>query len=223
MPKKSINDPASSPEIRGKRLKTLRKLADLTREDIAQHYEISSSTLRSWEDGRATGLTEQGARRIIAAFKNEGIQCSIGWLLYGKGNPPSIENAVLQTPKIPLVNKKTEIMSELNYFINRHSNATYCIIQDDAMEPFFFKGDYTAGNQRYADAIEELVGQHCIVETKSGEKHVRLLRKGSKPNHYHLLCLNPKTTVELPTLYNVSLVSAAPVIWWRKEDDFDLI
>lgn len=98
MPKQSISysEDLSSSQARGKRLKTLRKLADLTREDIAERYAISASTLRSWEDGRATGLTEQGARRIIGAFKSEGIQCNIGWLMYGKGNQPFFEIGVTQ-------------------------------------------------------------------------------------------------------------------------------
>lgn len=212
----------SSPGARGKRLKTLRKLTDLTREAIAKRYAISASTLRSWEDGKATGLTEQGARRIIDAFKREGIQCNIGWLMYGKGNQPFFKIGVTEpSPTITVIDDDKDITNELNYFIQHHPHAAYFVVQDDAMEPLYCKGDYIAGNQRYGKAIDELVGKNCIVETKTGDKYVRFLRQGSKPNVYHLFCINQNTQVKFPVLYDVSLLSAAPVIWYRKKDNFD--
>lgn len=88
MPKINTSTKSSSPAARGKRLKSLRLMADLSRHDIQDKYDISEYTLRSWEEGRHTGLTEQGAKRMLMVLKKEGIQVDIGWLLEGVGNYP---------------------------------------------------------------------------------------------------------------------------------------
>src|SRR5579872_3813028 len=91
------DSPESSPISRGKRLKRLRKMVDLSRHQIEQKYQISENTQRSWEEGKHTGLTEQGARRILIAMRDEGLRCSIGWLLHGTGSTPQLSEKLMNT------------------------------------------------------------------------------------------------------------------------------
>lgn len=206
----------SSPQARGERLKAIRKSANLTRQLIETRYGISTSTLRSWEDARATGLTQQGARRFLTALCNEGIVCSIEWLLHGKGKQPVIV-AGTQTNNQYLPNNNEQTTKELNFFMETHPKGTYFIVQDDGMEPWFSAGDYVAGDLHYGKEINKLIGRPCIIEAESGETHCRLLRKGMMESCHTLQCLNVKTVVMQPTLYNVKITSAAPIIWWRKK------
>ncbi len=207
---------ASSPQARGERLKAIRKSANLTRQAIETRHGISASTLRSWEDARANGLTYQGARRFITALQNEGIICSIEWLLYGRGKQPLIVTGVKTPSQEAPPNSKEQTLKELNFFMDTHAKGTYCIVKDDGMEPWYNPGDYVAGDLRYGNEINTLIGKACILETEKGETYCRLLRKGLTDSSYTLQCLNVKTTLVQPTLYNVKIVSAAAIIWLRK-------
>lgn len=115
----------SSPLSRGKRLKSLRKMADLSRHQIEQKYQISENTQRSWEEGKYTGLTEQGARRILIALRNEGLRCGIGWLLHGTGSTPQLSEKLISadltlfeetTTETQTISDDTHIGAELALF-----------------------------------------------------------------------------------------------------------
>lgn len=223
----NVNNPKSSAISRGKRLKSLRKMADLSRHQIDQKYDISENTQRSWEEGKHTGLTEQGARRILMALRNEGLRCSIGWLLHGTGSTPQLseklissESALLEDPKSesPLSSDNANIQAELALFHQLNENAVSMIVQDDGMEPLFMSGDTIAGIRRFGNEISKLLGRNCIVETEMGEKYARQIRRGSKSSRYTLMCINSQTVLQHPTLYDIELVSAAPVIWHRIKD-----
>lgn len=208
----------ASAETRGKRLKWLRKMADLTRQNLFERYGIKVTTQRSWEQGCATGLTEQGARRIITALQKEGLNCSISWLLYGKGPAPTIYTDISAT--MTPATQDTAITAELTYFLETHVNSTYFLINDDGMEPPFFLNNTIAGIQRFGNEIDTLLGLTCIVETESGQRLFRLIKKGSGKYQYHLCCTNINTSVKMPILYDTKLISAAPVIWHRKKDTY---
>lgn len=217
----SALEPMASPESRGKRLKLLRKMANLTRSDIEETYQISASTLRSWEEGRQ-GLTEQGAKRIMIVLRDRGIQCSVGWLLYGSGSEPKFTGALYQelsnviTAPATASSEEANIQAELDFFCERNNDAITMLIDDDGMEPHYKQNDYVAGIKHYAEEIEALMGCDCIVETQKGITYFRQLRKGSKRGCYTLVCTNLQTSLSEPVLYNVELATAAPAIWHRR-------
>lgn len=225
--KNSAKEKPSSIKNRGVRLKRLRNLTGLSRQDIEDKYKIPANTLRSWEDGLNTGLTEQGAKRMLIALRGENIRCSIGWLLNGTGNSPEgIASNLFQDNQIhydnrssttlsPIKEENKNIQIEISTFCNLHTNATFLEITDDGMEPFYQNHDYVAGIMYHDDNILEAVGKNCIIETKSGETYVRQLRLGKKSGHFNLICLNTQTTSEEPAIYDVKLAYAAPVLWHR--------
>ena len=78
----------SSAKERGKRLRLVRKMSGLTLNDLSTKYDFGASTIKYWECAKCNGLSAKGAKKIIAAIQNEGVQCSFMWLMYGIGSPP---------------------------------------------------------------------------------------------------------------------------------------
>ncbi len=82
------NDQDMSAEARGKRLRVVRMMTGLPRKGFEEKYDISASTIQSWEAAKAGGLTKRGVARILDVLKQEGIFCTMDWLLYGIGASP---------------------------------------------------------------------------------------------------------------------------------------
>jgi transcriptional regulator with XRE-family HTH domain len=82
---------------RGLRLKLLRELADLTRDELAAIAKVSSASMSYWENATHSGLSHKGAERIVAAVSQRGIICSVEWLLLGSGSRP--RRGDLRSPK----------------------------------------------------------------------------------------------------------------------------
>lgn len=221
-----ILDQKSTPEARGKRLKSLRMMAGLSRKALEDKYSVSASTMQSWEDAKAGGLTEKGAKRGIEVFRQEGIRCTVDWLLYGIGLPPQLSDKLFQqhTQITSVFDERIEvteeraIVNELLAFRQHNPDAIEYIVPDDGMAPLYRKGDYVAGKRRYNDVIDLVVGMDCIIETKENEVLLRRLKAGSKPGLYTLVCLNPDATVSEFAIHDQDILSAAPVIWLRRKD-----
>lgn len=221
-----ILDQKSTPEARGKRLKSLRMMAGLSRKALEDKYDVSASTMQSWEDAKAGGLTEKGAKRAIEVFRQEGIRCTVDWLLYGIGLPPQLSDKLFQQ-QIQMqesfedrveITEERAIVNELLAFRQHNPDAVEFIVPDDGMQPLYQKGDYVAGKRRYNDAIDNVLGMDCIIETKENEVILRRLKQGSQPGVYTLICLNPDCTVAEFALHDREILSAAPVIWVRRKD-----
>ncbi|MFU8797196.1 MAG: hypothetical protein ACNA7Y_00600, partial [Gammaproteobacteria bacterium] len=63
------NEENEAKSARGERLTRVRGMANLSRADIEKKYGIPANTLKNWERGRNTGLTEIGARRIVTMLQ----------------------------------------------------------------------------------------------------------------------------------------------------------
>lgn len=221
-----ILDQKSTPEARGKRLKSLRMMAGLSRKALEDKYVLSASTMQSWEDAKAGGLTEKGAKRAIDVFRQEGIRCAVEWLLYGIGLPPQLSDKLFQhqvqeeegSDTKGIINEERAIVNELLAFRQHNPDAVEFIVADDGMSPFYAKGDYVAGKRRYTDMIEHLIGLDCIIETKENEVALRRLKAGVQPGLYTLICINLDSTVSEYASHDRELLSAAPVIWHRRKD-----
>lgn len=68
-----------------------------------------------------------------------------------------------------------------------------------------------AGKKRYKQAINALLDKDCIIQTVEGEILLRKLKKSEKPGCYTLARANPQTSVLKPVLYDMEIISAAPV------------
>jgi transcriptional regulator with XRE-family HTH domain len=216
-------DPKCTSAARGKRLKTVRVMAGLTRNSLEKKYGISASTMQSWEAAKAGGLTERGLKRIIPILKEEGVFCSEDWLYYGIGKPPhptvfSAPQAQEDETRHPADSEDKIIIQELLTFRKLNRNVIDHIVNDDGMAPHYAPNDYVAGRRRRGSDVDALLNQPCIVETTDNEIMLRLIKRGSMPGRYTLMCTNLNSSIDKPTLYEQRLLSAAPIIWHRRRD-----
>ena len=212
----------------GDRLKRARVLAGLnTRREFEEKHQISANTLQGWEQGK-NPLSEKGARRVVEALKKEGLMCTVEWLMHGKGMPPrpfdvlnaGVGDSVRTDPVLAELNIREEenIYRETQLFKELNLNSIVLTINDDAMEPYFSVGDYIGGVRLFNDEIERYLGTVCIIEFENNLILPRHLQKGSREGSYTASCTNPKTTAPPPlNLYDVKVISAAPILWHRKK------
>ena len=209
---------------RANRVRSLRKMTNLSRKEFQKRFGVAPGTLQHWEDPQKNGLTVKGAKRLTQVLKNAGIYCSLDWILYGRGTAPqflpSTDNVpIASSTKLHRVGETNEadcIASELSLFTQHYPEVINAVVPDDAMEPKFIKGEYVAGIRRYKQSINDLVGLDCIVVTTEGELLVRKIRTLEAPGFYTLSSLNLNTIIPHPVLYHVELISAAPIIWTRR-------
>jgi transcriptional regulator with XRE-family HTH domain len=209
---------------RANRVRSLRKMTNLSRNEFQKRFGVAPGTLQHWEDPQKNGLTVKGAKRLTLVLKNAGIYCSLDWILYGRGPGPqylpSTDEAPISAPiklhRVAETNEGDCIASELSLFTQHYPEVINAVVTDDAMEPRFIKGEYVAGIRRYKKFIDDLVGLDCIVVTTEGELLIRRIRTLEAPGFYTLSSLNLNTTIAHPVLYHAELVSAAPIIWTRR-------
>jgi len=212
----------------GERLKRARVLAGIsTRREFEEKYSISANTLQGWEQGK-NPLSEKGARRVVDALKREGLICTVEWLIHGRGMPPRSFDAVnagmademRNDPSLVDMNLREEenIYRETQIFKQQNPNSIVLTITDDAMEPYFSIGDYVGGIRLFHDEMDRFLGQLCIIEFENNLILPRHLQRGSQEGAFTASCTNPKTTAPPPlNLYDVKVISAAPILWHRKK------
>jgi transcriptional regulator with XRE-family HTH domain len=218
----TLTDLKSSKEAKGKRLKAARMQAGLTRADIERKYNISKLTQGNWENGKAGGLTEKGAKRMTYAFKQEGLYCTIEWLLDGMGTPPYPTDKLFIGDEVEALlagaaGAANSIAEELLTFRRCNKEAIDFTVQDEGMLPFYSIGDYVGGIQRYGLDIQSVIGRDCIMLLPKGKIMFRRLREGEN-GLYALACINPDANVDPFFMDSQEVISAAPVIWHRRCD-----
>ncbi|MAJ81399.1 MAG: hypothetical protein CMF41_00620 [Legionellales bacterium] len=219
MPRRKVEVDTEVAKQRAQRLKCLREMTGLSRDLINKRYNIARGTLQNWESARFGGLTRKGAAIAVQAMQAEGVDVTLDWLLHGLGHEPRFSknlsqpaNEDINLSRMPGYNVATQ---ELLHFRNHNTNSIDMVISDDSMLPKYFPGDMVAGNRRYQEEIESLVGFNCIIQTPTHGSMVRNLRNGDEPGKYHLFALNWDSSISRPILYNEEVLSAAPIIWVR--------
>jgi HTH-type transcriptional regulator, cell division transcriptional repressor len=216
----------SSPKARGKRLHYIRKeLLRLSRHALQERHKdlkISERSIENWETARFKGLKEEHVERLLRAFKREGVICEKYWLLDGEGSPPIFEGAFRQiststdTKESHEASEITKITQELRSFKASYIDAVDAIVQDDGLAPCFRPGEWVAGIRHIGDDIKNVAGSLCIVQTQEGATLIRKVEKGEKEGLFNLTATNPNFKDNMPSQENIELLSAAPIIWWRK-------
>jgi SOS-response transcriptional repressor LexA len=211
----------------GQRLKRARVLAGInTRREFQKKYKISANTLQGWEQDK-NPLSKKGAKRLIEAFKHEGLLCTIEWLIHGKGMPPrplemsgDNSNGSLLTPETThesVLKEEETIYEETQLFKKNNGNTIILNVCDNSMEPYYFNGDYIGGIRIPHSELNQYFGNFCIVELENNLILPRIIHPGIQNGTYTLSCTNPKTSVAPLNFYNVKVISAAPVLWHRRK------
>lgn len=211
----------------GERLRRARILAGIsTRREFEEKYSVSANTLQGWEQGK-NPLSKKGAKRIIEALKNEGLICSLDWLMHGQGVPPrafemtreisaetDLENMLNQMH----LQEEQAIYQELQTFKTHNPNPIIITISDDTMEPQFREGDYVAGVRlTRPEDIQKHLGEPCIIELIDHTIIARHLHADIKSGFYTLSCTNFRSKHGPLTISNAQIISAAPILWHRRK------
>lgn len=198
----------------GKRIIFLRNLSGLTRKEFEEKYNIPIMTLRTWE--MSVNIKNKAAKRFLSAIEQEGIKCSLNWIISGKEPFPSIDNSLstLSEELNSLGNDFDEDLSEEILFLQKKykNSFTAILINDDANFPLLCIGDYIGGVSN--EYIDKLINQLCIIENDKGIVLVRQLIAAKDHGEYHLKALNQD--IEYPILYNQKIKKAWKIIWIRK-------
>ncbi len=205
----------SGPIARGKRLKSLRMMAGLSRKAVDESYQISSGTLQGWEDGRYGGLTQKGARRILQSMQREGVQCSLEWLIHGTGLGPQL-SAPMDATLNPSAGDDAAMVDELLYFRNRNQDIMDHIINDKLMLPCYEVGDVVAGRRRYNwREVQGLLGKNCLIQLNTGEIYLKHLKEVTLDEILHFTMLEDSKMLSIAF---DKIRCIAPVTWHRRRD-----
>jgi transcriptional regulator with XRE-family HTH domain len=209
---------------RGKRTRIIRSMLGLSVKAFAKNIGYSDRTVKSWEHANAGGLTERGADKIIRAATQLGLICELTWLMHGIGAQPVSTDPVFNKPitineqpsKIIAIKKVIDAggKNEIACFHTNNANAITLQITDDSMQPYYIIGSIVGGKRTTGAEIDKILYEDCIVETRNKQTLCRRLTPGTMPNCYNLTCLNPNT--KQTNIYDIELLSAARVIWYRK-------
>jgi len=183
------------------RLRFIRVLANLTRDEIEEKYSIPETTLRKWETARIP-LTDKGINRCLTMYKNEGVVATKSWILQGIGPRPYLSVEFGEKDKLN--------DTILNHFKNTYNNCVLFKVTDELMLPRYGINDTVIGDIYIGD-IEKLHNCDCIVLLENDDL---LLRRFLyiEENTFALMCTNSIKTNK-PVLYNVSIKYIAPVLW----------
>ena len=222
--KNKIEIPLETQE-RARRLRFLRKMTRLSMKEFAQLCNLGLTTINYWEQGYSS-ITERGAKKVIKALREEGIECSTIWLLSGLGTQPKITDpSKLSKINYPSIETSTQIIreenadylsgrikEELNLFQSIHPDNLVYLINNESMTPLYCKGDIVAGKKLTGKNMELANGIDCIVEIEKNTLEVRRVRIGQATNSFDLYVINPEASLEFPPLRNVKINALAPII-----------
>ncbi len=215
-----VIDPQSSAEARADRLRRVRNMANLTREAMCDSGNLNVNTYKGWEIARYGGLPVDGAERVVMRVAQQGVVCTVDWLLHEIGVGPYVipdyqeaqRDKEHATNNVQLDNETQLVINELLLFRKQFPFTTSYEIADDGMSPWYQPGDFVAGVKYHGDRMKEAIGRPCIVQTHDGQLMVRTIKSGEKAGTHMLTCTNLDTSVKKPVLYDVVLASAAPII-----------
>jgi hypothetical protein len=167
----------------GARFRSARALVpQLNRKSFCERHGINRYTMQSWENGLHISKGKN-IEKFVEALAQEGVACSIEWLLEGKGVPaqpfhaPDHQNPD-QLDAAP--NKKGAahpFLSQVDDLAHRlqdlgHETKIFCV-EDDSMVPKFAKGDLILAARQEGDTA---IWPYCLVEISRGRL---LLRRAS--------------------------------------------
>lgn len=217
---KVIEKPSSSSQqYRAMRIQSIRKALGLSRQQFHRVFAIPIGTLQHWENlSDSCGLSEKGARKLTEALCIWNIRINPEWLLHGIGAKPILPAKFQRLPSMTAASRNLDasIEKELSFFYECHPEAMDVIMPDDSMAPGLQETDHLAGVKLYDADIGLAVGKDCIVVTQDNECLVRWVNAGDVPNLYTLKARNFQTQAKKPIVYDIKLLSAAPIIWIRR-------
>ncbi|MDR1560873.1 MAG: helix-turn-helix domain-containing protein [Holosporaceae bacterium] len=208
-------------QLKGRRLRMVRALAGLSRQELYEKIGIATSTIDTWESGRVE-LTEKSAHRMSLALRNVGVYCSGEWLLTGSDTPPrmmdDVEKLVFLSNTAEITNGNPtaedhsnrlppfldeDVRRELSFFVNLHKNAMFHILETDLKNSCYKRSDCVAG---IVENPIKLTNKTVIVQLCSGKITICKSINGDDNNRFFCMSESKK---------KLEIAKAAEIIWHR--------
>ena len=202
---------------RASRLKQVRRLLNMDRDEFAKYCDYNFVTYKDWETARRNTIPTAKAITLFEQLKTEGVFVDLDWFLYGLGNEPYKSITKFQSGQsiddLQLHDKA--IQEELSVFLSNNLDAVWLMLPDNSMAPFYKKNDIVAGIKFCGDEINKLIGKDCIVQLDN-QQLLRKIQSGREQGVYTLVANNADEGGQ-QIVYDVSLKYAAPVVWLRRK------
>ena len=221
---------------RGSRVKLARQLTGMAKAVLIEKYHLKKHAFDCWEVGKIL-LTFEDAQILSNIFNDLGVNITSDWLLTGQTNDmsPIMLNPLVQkqnnaqetaeilstshstndqstkstTPTKPIFNKNLTIIDEVNFFKNSYPDAEITIVQDNALSPFYKKGDYVGGRYSTDKTYLSLVGQICIIFCDNNHLITRKIFKYCG-NSMFLVGATMPLEIDEP-IQEIQIIKAAPI------------
>lgn len=193
----------------GKRIKLARQMAGLTRKQFAEKYQLNLYTLESWERGQ-NSVSVKMLDVFEKIFRDEGINITKDWILNGNTLEPFVDYSTntLNTQDITslaqdinYLKNDVHYLKEIKFFQESSINSLVTIILDEALSPYFNKGDYVGGISNIEMPLKAYIGKLCIIKIDTNKMITRKI-VGFKNNQTVNVCsINHKAKLETPDYY----------------------
>ncbi len=194
------------------RIRYLRNLTGLKREEVEVRHYISVSSLEKWENGRAN-ISAKNISRLINMALDYAIECTPEWLISGEGHPPkTITTSSLNEYQNSVGNTVEMILRDLNYFKITYPQGLTLMVSDDSMADYYTNGDFVGGLPIDLNKLKEYLHHACIVRTADGK--IRLRRIGYD-GAWFLYGTNTRHKGSPYLEKDVKITEVAPVFWHR--------
>ncbi len=186
----------------GTRIKMLRILLNLSRDDFCKRHNLNFNTITSIELNRLK-LSSKQLGKILHAFHQEGIAVEESWIRDAQGTPPSHSFCGYPSSQENILKEWTR-----SFLQSRHT--IIATVSGKSMEPFYEDGDLVGGI--WNTNPHSLIGKRCIVQVQS-ELHVGILLRNRED-----FMLVPNNTTQSFQIIPFSPLScrAAEILWHIK-------
>lgn len=196
----------------GEKIKYLRRLCGLSRRDFFDKYQISESTLRSWELD-ISPISDRLMKKFLDALSHEGLSISPSWIR----TEAHVEAPVKNDPS-PLNLREKTAEDEARFFLSSGANRVVKQVRTSCNLPYFREGDLVGGEICSADRSDLILENFCLGQLHSSQEWSLYLVKPSEKQGCFTL-LHAKS-FENPSgcrvLYDATIEKIAPVIWYRR-------
>lgn len=191
----------------GERLKAIRGFLRLSREAFAARHGIPAATLKTWELSQVE-ISNVYMNKLLNALSKEKIPCSAEWLLEGIGSSPfSIQESDSHN------GTSSGIYAERECFLKNNAQSLVQVVPDDAMSPYFHKGDFVGGIKT---DIHKPDGKNAfIVYVKNKPEPLIRFLTGDKPDKVILIHAN-LNQLGYDFIIHPEIQEAYQIVWHRK-------
>lgn len=206
-----IENAGSTANTFGERLKSIRGFLRLSREAFAARHGIPARTLKTWELSQFL-ISDAHMKNLLNALEREKIPCSAEWLLEGIGPSPFSEREDINTQRASQ-DGYSGIYAEREFFLKNNAQSLVQVVSDNAMSPYFHKGDYVGGIKTDIHKLDRKSAFIVYVKGKP-EPLIRFLKQ-DKSNKAILIHAN-FNELGYDFIVHPEIQEAYQIIWHRK-------